>query len=262
FPTSSEPPRIFSRIADWALEFHPPTPEPLTLSPSAVSGYRSCPQQYLFSRSWSLKEGPKAVLSFGSVMHTTIKRFVDQLRKGVKLPFEEVARIFETEWSSAGFEDNYQESGYKKDGLEQLRAFHAATIKAPPQVLEQEKSFELPLENNVTILGRIDVEIIDYKTGKPKKDADAKKDLQLSLYALAAKEIFEWNPVRLVFHYLQNNQIQVTTRDDKQLDEAQKIVLEAADDIRAGQFPPNPGYICRSCAYRPICPAHEESLSG
>lgn len=271
FPASAEPPKIFSRIADWALEFHPLTPEPLTLSPSAVSGYRSCPQQYLFSRGWSLKEGPKAVLSFGSVMHTTIKRFVDQLRKGTKLPFEEVARIFETEWSSAGFEDDYQEKGYKQDGLEQLRAFHASTLETPPLVLEQEKSFELPLENSVTIIGRMDqvnslgrkdVEIIDYKTGKPKKDSDAKKDLQLSLYALAAKEIFEWNPVRLVFHYLQNNQIQVTTRDAKQLDEAQKIVLEAAADIRAGKFPPNPGFVCRSCTYKPICPAHEEALNS
>ena len=271
FPVSAEPLKIFSRIADWALEFHPLTPEPLTLSPSAVSGYRSCPQQYLFRRSWSLREGPKAVLSFGSVMHTTIKRFVDQLRKGVKLPFEEVSRIFDTEWTSAGFEDDYQEKGYKQDGLEQLRAFYASMIATPSQVLELEKPFELPLEDNVTIIGRMDqvnslgrkdVEIIDYKTGKPKKDADAKKDLQLSLYALAAKEIFEWNPVRLVFHYLQNNQIQVTSRDAKQLDEAQKIVLEAAADIRASQFPPNPGFVCRSCAYKPVCPAHEEALSS
>jgi DNA helicase-2/ATP-dependent DNA helicase PcrA len=270
FPASAGPPRIFSTIADWALEFHPPTPEPLTLSASAVSGYRSCPQQFLFSRSWSLKEGPKAALSFGSVMHTTIKRFVDQLRKGVKLPFEEVARVFETEWTSAGFEDDYQEKAYKQDGLEQLRAFHAATLATPPEVLEQEKAFELPLENNVTIIGRMDqvnslgrkdVEIIDYKTGKPKKEVEAKKDLQLSLYALAAKEIFEWNPVRLVFHYLQDNQIQVTTRDAKQLDEAERIVQEAAADIRARQFPAKPGFICRSCAYKPICPAHEEALS-
>jgi len=236
-----------------------------------VDNYRKCPQQYLFGYLWSLKEGPKATLSFGSIMHGTIKRFLAELRKGNKLPFEDVQRLFEMEWRSVGFEDAYQEVEYKRDGIEQLRTFHAAILEAPPQVREQEKSFELPLENNVIItgrmdqvnsLGRNDVEIVDYKTGKPKKDADAKKDLQLSLYALAAKEIFEWNPVRLIFHYLQNNEVQVTTRDAKQLDEAQKLVQEAAADIRAGEFPAKPGFVCRNCAYKPICPAHEEALSA
>jgi putative RecB family exonuclease len=85
--------------------------------------------------------------------------------------------------------------------------------------------------------------------------------LQLSMYALAVKEILELEPARLVFHYLQDNQRQETTRDAKQLDEAQIIVLEAAADIRAGEFPPKRGFICRNCAYRPICPAHEEALS-
>jgi DNA helicase-2/ATP-dependent DNA helicase PcrA len=270
FPSLSQKPRIFSQIADWAETFHPPSPEPLKLSASAVDNYRKCPQQFLFGRLWSLKEGPRAQLSFGSVMHTTIKRFVDQLRKGVKLPFEEVARVFETEWTSAGFEDEYQEGEYKKDGIEQLRAFHTAFLATPPEILEQEKAFELPLENNVIINGRIDqinslgrndVEIVDYKTGKARKESDARRDLQLSIYAIAAKEILELNPVRLVFHYLQNNEIQVTTRTPKQLDEAQKIVQEAAADIRAGEFSPKPGFACRSCAYKPICPAHEEALS-
>jgi DNA helicase II / ATP-dependent DNA helicase PcrA len=271
FPSLSQRPRIFSKIADWAETFHPPSPEPLKLSASAVDNYRKCPQQFLFGRVWSLKEGPQATLTFGSVMHTTIKRFVDQLRKGVKLPFDEVARIFEAEWTSAGFEDDYQEGEYKKDGIEQLRAFHATLLENPPEILEQEKAFELPLENNVIINGRIDqinslgrndVEIIDYKTGKSRKEADARRDLQLSIYAIAAKEILELNPVRLVFYYLQNNQTQVTTRTAKQLDEAQKIVQEAAADIRAGEFSPKPGYACRTCAYEPICPAHEEALSA
>lgn len=265
------PAKIFSRIADWAETFHPAPPKPLTLSPSAVNGYRTCPQQYLFGYLWSLKEGPRAALSFGSIMHNAIKRFLGELRKGNRLPFAEVQRIFETEWRSVGFEDEYQEEEFKKDGIEQLRVFYEATMAAPPQVCEQEKRFELPLENNVIITGRMDqvnslgqsdVEIVDYKTGRPKKESLAKKDLQLSLYALAAREIFEWNPVRLVFYYLQTNQVQVTAREPKQLEEAQSIVQEAAADIRAGQFAPRPSpSVCRSCAYKPICPAHEEELA-
>jgi DNA helicase II / ATP-dependent DNA helicase PcrA len=277
FDATAERPRIFSRIAGWAETFHPRSGEPLSLSASAVENYRKCPQQYLFSKLWSLKEGPRATYSFGAVMHTTIKRFLEQLRRGVRLPFEEVARIFETEWISAGFEDEYQEVEYKKDGVEQLRAFHSAVLASEPEILEQEKAFELPLENNVIIHGRIDqinhlgqvnarghknVEIIDYKTGTPRKDTDAKKDLQLSIYAIAAKEILDLNPVRLAFYYLQDGKMQVTTRDAKQLDQAQKVIQETAADIRAGEFSPKPGYGCRGCAYRPICPAHEESLSS
>ncbi len=125
-PCQDEPPKIFSRIAKWAEQYHPPLAEPLKLSSSAVENYRKCPQQYAFSYLWSLKEGPRAMLSFGSVVHTTIKRFMDQLKKGVKLPFEEVQRIYETEWSHAGYEDEYQEQEYKKDGLEQLKVFHAS----------------------------------------------------------------------------------------------------------------------------------------
>jgi RecB family exonuclease len=209
------------------------------------------------------------MLSFGSVIHTTIKRFLEQLKKGVRLPFDDVQRIYETEWTSAGYEDEYQEAEYKKDGLEQLKVFHAAMLENPPEILAQEKGFELPLENNVILtgrmdqvnsLGRKDVEIVDYKTGKAKKEADARKDLQLSVYGLAAKEIFEWNPVRLVFHYLQNNQRQETTRDAKQIAEAEAVVQETAAEIRAANFPPEPGFFCRGCAYKPICPAHEEML--
>jgi DNA helicase II / ATP-dependent DNA helicase PcrA len=271
FAASEGPLKVFCQIAQWAEQFHPPNPEPIKLSCSAVENYCKCPQQYVLSYLWSLKEGPRATLTFGSVMHTTIKRYMEQFKKGKKLPFEEVQRIYETEWSSAGFEDAYQEAEYQKDGLEQLKVFYAAMMAKAPNVLEQEKGFELPLANNIILVGRMDqvnglgrneVEIVDYKTGKPKKDVDANKSLQLSIYTLAAKEIFEWNPVRLVFYYLQNNSTQATTRDSKQIAAAETIIQETAADIRAQEFPAKPGYACRSCAYKLICPAHEESLSG
>ena len=50
--------------------------------------------------------------------------------------------------------------------------------------------------------------------------------------------------------------------DARQLDEALRIVQETAADIRAGEFVAKPGYVCRNCAYKPICPAHEEALSA
>jgi DNA helicase-2/ATP-dependent DNA helicase PcrA len=270
FPAGG-PAKIFSRVAKWAETYCPDIPEPLKLSPSSVMGYRSCPQQFLFQKLWSIEGEAKATLTFGRVVHSTIRRAMTETKKGNLLRFEEVQRIYENEWSASGFEDDYQEQEYKKDGLEQLRTFHAAALKALPEILEQEKGFELDLENNVIVKGRIDqinslgrkdVEIVDYKTGKPRKESEAKKDLQLSIYAIAAKEILDLNPVRLVFHYLQNNERQETTRDAKQLAEAQAIVQEAAAEIRAGEFTAKPGFHCRGCSYKPICPAHEEALAA
>ena len=270
FPVKG-PAKIFSRIAEWAETYRPEVPEPLKLSPSSVMAYRSCPQQFLFEKLWQIEGEAKATLTFGRVVHSTIKRAMLEMKKGRDLPFEEVQRIYETEWSAIGFEDDYQEQEYKKDGLQQLRTFHAAMMESLPKILEQEKGFELDLENNVIVKGRIDqinslgrkdVEIVDYKTGKPRKESEAKKDLQLSIYAIAVKEILELNPVRLVFHYLQNNQRQETTRDAKQLDEAQKMIEEVAAEIRAGEFVAKPGFQCRGCAYRPICPAYEEALAA
>jgi DNA helicase-2/ATP-dependent DNA helicase PcrA len=270
FAPPAERPKIFSRIAEWAETFLPPPPEPLELNPSAVDSYRKCPQKYLFAYLWSLQEGAKATLTFGRVMHATIRRVMTEFKKGNQLLFDEVQRLFEAEWSAYGFEDEYQESEYKKDGLEQLRALHQAISEQAPEILDLEKTFSLPVENNVVLKGRIDqinslgrndIEIVDYKTGKAKKETEARRDLQLSIYAIAAKEIWELKPVRLVFHYLQDNSRQETTRSPKQLDEAQEIVQEVAADIRARSFPAKEGFICRSCAYRPICPAHEETLS-
>jgi DNA helicase II / ATP-dependent DNA helicase PcrA len=272
FPAAEGPAKIFSRIGEWAESYQTIIPEPLRLSPSSVEAYRKCPAQYLFEKLWSIDGAPKATLTFGRVMHQTIKRFLAELRKGNRIGFDEVKRLFDTEWSERGFEDEYQQEEYRKDGLEQLRAFHAAMLAASPEILEQEKAFELPMANNVIISGRFDqvnalngprgkdVEIVDFKTGRPRSDADARKNLQLSIYALAAREIFEWNPVRLVFHYLQNNQLQVTTREKKDFDEAERKVQETAADIRAGEFGAKSGFICKSCAYRMICPEHEARI--
>lgn len=266
FPETQSPSRVYSRIAPWAERYRPPTFEPLQLSVSAIESYQKCPQKYLFSYVWGLRGGPSAATTFGNVMHNTIRQFIAALRKGLRFSFEEVVSIFRREWTSAGFEDRHQEELYLSDGIEQLRAFHGSCLAASTNVAGQEKRFTIHCEHGVDLIGRMDqinriaageVEIIDYKTGKPKTEAHAAKDLQLSVYALAAHEVLDVTPVRLIYYNLQTNECVSASRDAKQLQEVRGTIQEVAGDIRAREFPARPGFVCKNCEFRFVCPAHE-----
>ena len=270
FGPAGENARAYSRAALWAKAFHPPRPEPLQLSASAIDAYERCPMKYMFQYHWSIRGGPHAAMTFGNVMHTVIKECVAEIQKKGAVPFEEVLAIYDREWYSAGFADEYQEKEYRQAGREQLEAFHRSYSAAPADVMFQEKPFELPLEHEVVITGRMDqvnrigkneVEIVDYKTGRARDAKKAAEDLQLGIYALAAREVLDLNPGRLVFYNLVSNEPVVTTRDAKSLKATKEKITEVADMIRAAEFPAKPGFGCKFCDFKPICPAHEQLIS-
>jgi len=262
--------RAYSRVALWAKAYHPPVAEPLQLSASAIECYCKCPMQYLFQNLWSIRGGPRATMTFGSVMHTTIKEFAGGMAKRGKFPFEDVMAVYDREWRSMGFPDDYQEEEYRKAGREQLEGFHRTYLDSPPDMIHQEKSFELHLDHDVIVKGRMDqvnrlgskeVEIVDYKTGKPKDAKKAKDSLQLSVYALAAEEVLELKPERLVFYNLTTNEAVASERDAKALAKTKQTIYEVAGQIRAGEFPAKPSFLCVYCDYKPLCPAHEQLIS-
>ncbi|HTZ72592.1 MAG TPA: ATP-dependent DNA helicase [Candidatus Aquilonibacter sp.] len=259
----------YSRAALWAKAYHPPRPEPLQLSASAINEYTECPMKYQFRRSWGVRGGPHAQMTFGVVMHTTIRDFAEQMHERKRVPLDDVLAAYDREWYSAGFTDDYHEQEYRKEGRRQLEEFHKKYSDAPPDVMCLEKPFELPLENDVVITGRIDqinrisgkgVEIIDYKTGRPKDQKKAEQDFQLSVYALAAKEVLDLEPERLILYNLMTNEPIVTSRDAKALAATKATIADVARQIRAGEFPVKPGFGCRHCDYKPICPAHEQLI--
>jgi len=137
-------------------------------------------------------------------------------------------------------------------------------------VIETECKFELQV-GPAKLSGRVDridrtgpdtVAIVDYKTGKPKLQEDADESLQLSLYALAARETWGKRADRLIFHNLENNTTICTTRIDAELEAAKLRVQEASDGIAAGEFAPKVGYHCAYCPYRNLCPATEKMVAG
>jgi DNA helicase II / ATP-dependent DNA helicase PcrA len=261
--------RAYSLIPSWARSYHPPRPEPLQLSASAIETYERCAMKYLFQYLWRLRSGPSAQMTFGNVMHTTIREFVDLSQKRLLRTAEELLAIYDREWKSAGFPDSYQEEEYRKAGREQLDAFYRRFTSETPEVLYQEKPFALVLENDLVVTGRIDqvnrlasdrVEIVDYKTGKVRSAEKAADDMQLSIYALASREVLDLEPERLVFHYLANNETTASTRDNKALELAKEKIAHIADQIRAGEFRAKPGRNCAYCDFKPLCPAHEQLL--
>ena len=84
--------------------------------------------------------------------------------------------------------------------------------------------------------------------------------MQLSVYALAAQEEMKLRPLRLTFYCLTNNEPVHTVRTEQDLKAVKTEILTVADRIRQNHFPATPGFVCKFCDYRPICPAHEENF--
>lgn len=270
FGPDRENPKAYSRVALWAKSFFPPRPEPLQLSVSAIDTYQRCPAKYMFQYLWGIRGEPHAQTTFGNVMHTTIKELVSEFQKGHRIPFDEVLGNYQREWSAAGFSDDYHEQQYRQAGREQLEAFYRTYCEAPADVLYQEKRFELPLDHEIVVTGRMDqvnrtadgaIEIIDYKTGRPREEKKAAEDLQLSVYALAAQDVLGLKPGRLVFYNLSTNEAIVTSRDAKSLAAIRQKISCVADQIRAREFAPRPGFSCSFCDFKPLCPAHEQLVN-
>jgi len=198
-------------------------------------------------------------------MHQCARRYFELRRTGPVTP-EQLQAHFEQIWKSTGFEDDYQEQAYKQAGLEQLKDFVSRHESDSTLPLAAEARFSLDL-GDLILEGRIDqinplnersVELVDYKTGRPPTQKDADKSLQLSIYALAARDQMKLDPAGLMFYSLTSNEPIRTVRTAKDLDAVLTEIREVATQIRAQAFPPKPGFACKHCDYELICPAHEQ----
>jgi len=256
-----------SRTAEW-LSLPPAFPLN-RLSATAVESYGICPLQFKLEREWRIPRDVPAAMQYGASMHRVLRTYFDSVRLERPLTDDELIDLFRGDLAQSVIDDPYQRELYEQQGLQQLRDFLAALRQAsPPKVLHTEEHFEVRVGKAV-VAGRIDriddlgdgrVAIIDYKTGKPRAQEDADDSLQLSVYAMAAREKWGYQAERLVFYNLEENQAVTSTRGRLQLEAAKAKLEEVAARIDAGQFDPKPGYHCRFCAYRNLCPATEKPL--
>lgn len=257
-----------SNASRW-LEIDPLFTRTTNLSATALETYETCPLQFKLEREWRIPGETPAAIEYGASMHRVLRTYYDALRFHRPKRDEELLELFRQDLAQANIEDSYQYELYQRQGRQQLLDFLALARRTPPpEVLETEHEFKIRI-GQATVVGRIDrvdrstldhVVIVDYKTGKPRSQQDADESLQLSIYALAAREIWGHAPDRLVFYNLEDNTMVRSTRSSFQLEQARLKVEDVAEKIIAGKFDAKPGFHCSFCTYRNLCPATEKRL--
>jgi hypothetical protein len=94
-----------------------------------------------------------------------------------------------------------------------------------------------------------------YKTSRrlpPQSAID--RDLQLSMYHLAAKEVWGIEPERLTLYYLLPGRRMTTTRSGADVDDLRRRIATVAERIEAGKFEPHQNPLCDWCEYQRLCP--------
>lgn len=256
-----------TRLQEW-IEKAPASDLAKTLSASSIQNYENCPLQFKLEREWGIPSEASGALQYGGCMHRVLLTYYDSLRYGRPKSESELIDDFRADLANAGFSDPYQQELYEQKGISELREFLAGAGQIAPKVLHTEQQFSISI-GPTTLIGRIDriddcssgsVDVVDYKTGRPRSQEDADESLQLSLYALAASEKWGYRVQRLVFHNLEGNTTIATHRTEDQLQQARLHVEDIAAKISSGKFEPTPGFHCGWCSYRLLCPKTEKRI--
>jgi len=242
-------------------------PRPPKLSFSQIDSYNRCPLMYKFSYVYRIPSRRKSHLAFGIQVHSTLEDFFTLIQQGKRPDEKALMGIYEKHWKPMAYANKMDEKNYKKTGQRALKTFfekHKEIFDRPPLYLE--KKFDLKVGaftldvriDRIDDLGGGKVEIIDYKTGKPKDDDFVRASLQLSVYALATKEVLKLEPSLVSFYYVNPNKKVTATRSEEDYEETKKTITEIGSRIDSEDFEPTPGRMCKWCDYRSICPVWDK----
>jgi DNA helicase-2/ATP-dependent DNA helicase PcrA len=242
--------------------FLPTRGDGLLLSASDIETYRTCPLKYKFARVFRIPSEPTLNQRFGILVHQVLERY----HQSGGRTLDELLGLLATGWRRGGFGESDQERQLhaKADGA--LRRYHDRFRTEECQPLWFEKAFTFRMGAH-TLRGRVDrvdrlpdgdYELIDYKTGRPRSAAQLREDVQLSLYAVGAREAWGLDSSRQAYLYVLDDAKVPLPVEEVDRDWITETVLEVADGILAQGFEPTPSYAaCSICDYRIACPAAE-----
>ncbi len=264
---------IFESNVEPSLEhFLPKRGEGISLSATDIETYRTCPLKYKFVRIYSIPQEQTVQQRFGILFHNVLDRFHSEL---VKTPGSENGRgsldrligLFEFGWTRSGLGSTDDEQQLHEKAIAALHKYHKSfqASEGKPIWLERNFSFQIGPNHMRGRVDRIDelpdgsYELIDYKTGRPKRKSELKDDIQLSLYQIGAMEAWQLEASEQSYYYVLDDKKVPVSRTQAEIDEVRETVNVVASEIVSQEFEPTPSWAaCRLCGFQMICPATEK----
>ena len=243
--------------------FLPKRGDGLALSAGDIETYRSCPLKYKFSRVIRIPQDPTTAQRFGIVMHQVLERWHrDGEGHAAGAGLQD---ILEQSWRRSGLGDGEQERQLKVKARKALEKFEVRDGERAAEPLWLERAFAFNVGPH-TLRGRVDrvdrlndgsFELIDYKTSFPKTAEELIDDVQLTVYAIGARDAWKLETARRSYWYvLDDDRVEVPGEVSRA--SIEETVSEVAESILAQEFEPTPSYTaCSMCDWRLACPAAE-----
>jgi CRISPR/Cas system-associated exonuclease Cas4 (RecB family) len=246
----------------------------LALSASDIQTYRACPLRYKFARVLRIPTEQTVHQRFGIVVHQVLERF--HADGGQTLA--QMLELLDARWRRAGFGESERDRELFEKAQVALTRYHARlhSHSAEPVWFERQFDFRLGPHH---VRGRVDrvdrilasrddggggggpaaeYELIDYKTSRPKTAEQLQDDIQLSLYALAAREDWKLDCSHQAYYYVLDDLKVPVARDERDAEAVKDVVLQVGEGVLAQEFEATPSRAaCSICDYRIVCPVAE-----
>ena len=247
--------------------FLPTRGDGVVLSASDIDTYRTCPLKYKFARVFRIPQEPTIHQRFGIVVHQVLERFhALGERRGLRVAGRDAGAArheLAARWVRRvrGGAPATRQSRFGVDALPRpLPVLRVRTVW-----FERAFSFKLGphlLRGRVDRVDRLpggEYELIDYKTGRPKSAVQLVDDVQLSLYAVGAREAWRLDSSQQAYYYVLDDQkVAVPDDRDDRFGWIEDVAMEVAEGILSQGFEPTPSFAaCSMCDYRLVCPAAE-----
>jgi DNA helicase II / ATP-dependent DNA helicase PcrA len=238
----------------------------LALSASDIETYKSCPLRYKFARVLRIPTAQTLNQRFGIAVHQVLERY----HSDGSTTLDQMLALLDAGWRRGGFGESERELRLREKARVALTRYHARLGEEESHPVWFERAFAFRLGPH-HLRGRVDrvdrvgaaedgvYELIDYKTSRPKAARNLRDDVQLSLYALAAREDWGLESSRQAYYYVLDDRKVPVPHGEQSAESVKQTVLEVGEGILAQEFEPTPSHAaCSICDYRIVCPAAEK----